>query len=95
MGEGGPRLPMGTFLAAIERHGVEAEEALLEAGWPQWAILTRADKAARGGYTDYGVFVTRAWLTDKGKAWLAVDRSPVAFAPPDHCPDAEDREDEG
>lgn len=66
----GGKLTMTQFLRAVDRHGVDAREALLAEGWHHKVILRKAEKAAGKGYTDYGVCADRPWLLDEGRAFL-------------------------
>jgi hypothetical protein len=61
---------MQTFLAAVSEHGHLTREALLQAGHPIKVITAKSEKAARRGYTEYGVVSDRPWLTSKGRAYL-------------------------
>lgn len=57
---------MRRWLDAVAVNGIWAREELLEEGYHRNVIMRKAEKSARKGYTDYGVVVDRAWLTEKG-----------------------------
>lgn len=63
-------LSMATFLAAVGTHKTATREALLERGHHPNEIYAKAVKAARKGYTEYGVVADRPWLTTKGEQFL-------------------------
>ena len=64
-------LTMAEFLAAVADHGVVAREHLIAAGYHHRVVYAKAEKAARRGYTGYGVVADRPWLTDAGRDFLA------------------------
>ena len=68
------KLEMTRFLKAVDVYGVEAREHLIAVGFHKNIIYAKAEKAARKGYTDYGLIADRPWLTDKGNAALSVSR---------------------
>lgn len=75
------RLTLDELLAAVSDHQVFAYEYLVaEAGFHPKVVASKFEKAARRGYTEYGVALHRAWLTEKGKAWLAA--APMALSSP-------------
>lgn len=63
-------LTMAHFLAAVRDHVTDAREVLLAEGHHPNVVYAKAEKAARKGYTDYGVVADRPWLTDAGRAFL-------------------------
>lgn len=68
------KLTMADFLVAVEEHRSDAYEMLVEDGHLPKVVQTKAVKASRRGYIDFGVHPTRGWLTDKGKAFLEQNR---------------------
>lgn len=65
-------LPTVVVLEAIEKHGVEAIEHLLE-DYPEKVIL--AAYRRDGAYLDYGVSERRPWLEPAGVRYLREMRS--------------------
>jgi hypothetical protein len=61
-------LTMYEFLAHLDRDGTPST---LEASYPRKVIEAKAEKAFRKGYADWGVSYRSAWLTDKGREFLA------------------------
>jgi hypothetical protein len=64
-------LTMFAFLATVEEHGIDARGILRAEGFRPNVIYTKAEKAARRGYTDFGVAPDLPWLTDKGRDFLS------------------------
>lgn len=64
-------MDMVEFLTAVREHRTNARDALIACGNHPAVIVAKAEKAARKGYTDYGVAADRCWLTDKGAAFLS------------------------
>lgn len=64
------KLTMDTFLGAVLIHRTGAREYLIDAGYHPSVIYAKAEKAARKGYTEYGVVADRCWLTDAGTEFL-------------------------
>jgi predicted esterase len=62
---------MKHFLEAVAEHRTVAREALLAEGYHHKVVYAKAEKAARKGYTDFGVVADRPWLTDKGREFLS------------------------
>lgn len=63
-------MEMVEFLSAVREHQTRVREVLIEQGHHPSVVYAKAEKAARKGYTDYGVTADRPWLTDKGAAFL-------------------------
>jgi hypothetical protein len=61
-------LTMYEFLDHLDREGTPCG---LEAFYPRKVVEAKAEKAFRKGYADWGVSYRSAWLTDKGREFLA------------------------
>jgi hypothetical protein len=71
------RLTMTEFLTAVKYHKTTAREVLVGAGHHPNVVYAKAEKAARKGYTEYGVVADRPWLTSAGEAFLTNRESPT------------------
>ena len=69
-----PRLRMYTYLLTVRDQRWSAWRTLQDLGYPTKVIAATADKAARRGYTDYGVSPVFAWIEGKGERFLETRR---------------------
>jgi hypothetical protein len=65
-----PELNTDVILAAVRDHGHNAYDVLVKA-FPSEAVIEEFTKAARSGFTSFGLGVHLAELTDKGRKRLA------------------------
>jgi hypothetical protein len=70
MGGASVKLTMRHFLHVVWAYRTDAREQLLAEGFHPKVIEAKAEKAARKGYTEYGVVVDRPWLTATGAEYL-------------------------
>lgn len=70
-------LTMLHFLAVVRDHRISTLEVLLAEGFHPKVIYAKAEKAARKGYTDYGVVADRPWLTPLGSTFLSAAPNPA------------------
>ncbi|MEV4570523.1 hypothetical protein AB0K12_42810 [Nonomuraea sp. NPDC049419] len=66
---GNPELTTKIVLAAIRDHGDAAYDFLID-DYPSDRVIAEFTKAARSGFTTFGVAVHMASLTDKGRKEL-------------------------
>ncbi|MER7426931.1 hypothetical protein [Nonomuraea rubra] len=66
---GNPELNTDMILAAVRDHGFEAYDVLVKQ-YPSDVVVAEFTKAARSGFTTFGVGVHLASLTDKGRERL-------------------------
>jgi hypothetical protein len=71
------KLTMTEFLAVVRDWQTATREALKARGYHPNVIYAKAEKAARKGYTEYGVVADRPWLTSAGEAFLTNRESPT------------------
>ena len=65
-----PALPMEVYLSALEQHRLGTHAYLLEVGYPEKLIVSKALKASAKGYADYGTTVRFCWINPEGVAFL-------------------------
>lgn len=86
-----PRLTMAEFLWSVDHYGLEAREVLVELGHHPKVIYAKAEKAARKGYTEYGVVADRPWLTRAGRSFIDQVPPPIGIpGQPDDRPPPRD-----
>ncbi|MEV5325166.1 hypothetical protein ACFMQL_05755 [Nonomuraea fastidiosa] len=66
---GNPELTTKTVLAAIRDHGDAAYDFLVD-DYPPDQVIAEFTKAARSGFTTFGLAVHMATLTEKGRKEL-------------------------
>lgn len=64
------KLMMVEFLTVVDEYGIHAREQLVTRGYHPKVIEDKAARAARKGYTDYGVAADRPWLLHRGRRFL-------------------------
>jgi len=64
-------LSLTEFLTAVHEHGIETTIVLINRAYHPKIVQAKAEKAARRGYIDYGTSPMYAWLTSKGKNYIA------------------------